>query len=90
MEDVQDLQQKIQKLESDHKAYVQFGAGCFIGIFATGMMLDQTHDPILWLCLVLLIGSLIGAIVIAVRKDLEKDRYVSELQSLKTSNSSNS
>ena len=85
MENAHDLEQKIQKLESDHKAYVEFGAGCFIGIFGTGLMLDHSHDPILWLCLVLLVISLISAIVIAVRKDMEKDRYREKLQKFSSS-----
>lgn len=89
MENVHDLEEKIQKLESDHKAYVEFGAGCSIGIFGTGLMLDRSHDPLLWLCLVVLVVSLITSIVIAIRKDLYKDQLVSQLQILK-SNPANS
>lgn len=84
MNDICTLTQKINKLESDHKDYVEFGAGCFMGIFGTGVMIDHYHDPFLWGVLFILCGSLVAAIVIAVKKDLEKDRYVLELQELKT------
>jgi hypothetical protein len=47
-------------------------------------MIDHYHDPFLWGVLFILCGSLVAAIVIAVKKDLEKDRYVLELQELKT------
>jgi hypothetical protein len=80
MEDINVLQQNIDKLERDHKAYVEFGAGCFMGIFATGVMIDHYHDPLLWLVLLALTGSLIAAIVITVKKDLLKDRYMKELE----------
>lgn len=79
MEDINVLQQNIDKLERDHKAYVEFVAGCFIGLIATGIMIDYHYDPLLWLVLLALTGSLITAIVIAVKKDLEKDSYMKEL-----------
>lgn len=79
MEDINVLQERIEKLEHDHKSYVEFGAGCFIGLIATGIMIDYHYDPLLWLVLLALSGSLITAIVIAVKKDLEKDSYVKEL-----------
>lgn len=80
MEDIIVLQQNIDKLERNHKAYVEFGAMCFIGLIATGIMIDYHYDPLLWLVLLALSGSLITAIVIAVKKDLEKDSYVKELE----------
>jgi F0F1-type ATP synthase assembly protein I len=85
MDDICILTQKINKLESDHKDYVEFGAGCFLGIFVTGTMIDHYHDPYLWLVLLALTGSLVAAIVIGVKKALEKDRYIAELKVL-TSN----
>jgi hypothetical protein len=80
MDDICILTQKINKLEADHKAYVEFGAGCFIGLIATGIMINYHYDPLLWLVLLALTGSLIAAIVITVKKDLLKDRYMKELE----------
>ena len=85
MDNICILTQKINKLESDHKDYVEFGAGCFLGIFVTGAMIDHYHDPYLWLVLLTLTGSLVAAIVIGVKKDLKKDQYIAELKAL-TSN----
>ncbi len=79
-----EIQQKIDKLERDHKDYVEFGAGCFLGIIVTGAMIDHYHDPYLWLVLLTLIGSLVTAIVIAVKKSLKQDQYADELRQLKS------
>lgn len=89
MHDSCHLERKIAKLNEDHKAYIEFGAMCFIGILVTGIEIDHTHDPLLWLVLLALIGSFVAAIVIGVKKDLEKERYVSELQSLASNPSNN-
>ncbi|MCL4431462.1 MAG: hypothetical protein M1300_03975 [Epsilonproteobacteria bacterium] len=82
MDDINTLSLKIDKLERDHKAYIEFGAGCFIGILAIGMMIDHHYDPFLWLVLFVLFVSLVSSIVIGVKKSLEKDRYIQELKSL--------
>lgn len=79
MENIDTLSLKIDTLKRDHQSYVEFGAGCFIGLIATGIMIDYHYDPLLWLVLLALSGSLITAIVIAVKKDLEKDSYMKEL-----------
>jgi F0F1-type ATP synthase assembly protein I len=84
MEDISILQQNIDKLERDHKAYVEFGAGCFIGIFATGIIIDYTHNYSLWFLILLLSIALIATIVIAVKQDMQKDRYCEELEQLQT------
>jgi uncharacterized membrane protein len=82
MEEIKALSLKIDKLKSDHKAYLEFSAGCFIGIFATAIMIDYHYDPILWLVLFALIVSLITSIIIGVKKSLEKDQYSEELKQL--------
>lgn len=85
MEDINILQQRIEKLERDHKAYVEFGVMCFIGILASGMIIDHTHNYSLWSVILLLSITLIATIVVAVKKDLEKDRYIEELQKYNSS-----
>lgn len=82
METIESLSQKIDKLECDHKAYVEFSAGCFIGVFAVGIMIDHTHNPFLWLVLFILTLSLIVSIVIAVKQDLKQDALKLELEGL--------
>lgn len=82
MEPVCDLQKKIDKIERDHQDYVQFGAGCFIGIFAIGIMIDHLHEPLLWLVLLALTVSLVISIVIAVKQGLKKDKLIAELEAL--------
>jgi hypothetical protein len=84
MEEINTLSFKVDKLERDHKAYIEFGAGCFIGILGTGIMIDHHYDPILWPILFILIVSLITSIVIGVKKSLEKDQYIEELRQLQT------
>ena len=84
MEEITVLQKRIEKLERDHKAYVEFGAMCFIGIIASGMMIDHTHNYSLWFVILLLSVSLISTIVVAVKKDLEKDKYIEELAAFKS------
>lgn len=85
MDEITILQQRIEKLEHDHKSYVEFGAMCFIGILASGMMIDHTHNHALWLVVLLLMVVLVTTIVIAVKRDLEKDRYIEELQKYNSS-----
>lgn len=84
MDDINTLSLKIDKLDRDHKAYIEFGAGSFIGIFATGMMIDHAYDPFLWLVLFVLFLSLIASFIIGVKKSLEKDQYLEELRQLQT------
>lgn len=84
MEDINVLQQRVEKLENDHKSYVEFGAMCFIGILASGMIIDHTHNYSLWFVILLLSVALISTIVVAVKKDLEKDRYIEELAAFKS------
>lgn len=79
MEEITVLEQRIKKLEHEHKSFVEFGAICFIGILASGMMIDHTHNHALWLLVLLLTAVLVTTIVIAVKRDLEKDRYIEEL-----------
>lgn len=88
MEEINTLSLKIDKLERDHKAYIEFGAGCFMGIFGMGIVIDHHYDPILWLILFSLIVSLVATIVIAVKKSLEKDQYMEEFRQLQTITSS--
>jgi uncharacterized protein (DUF983 family) len=85
MEEITILQQRIEKLEHDHKSFVEFGAMCFIGILASGMMIDHTHNYSLWLVVLLLTVVLVTTIVIAIKRDLEKDRYIEELQNYNSS-----
>lgn len=85
MEEINILQQRIEKLEHDHKSYVEFGAMCFIGILASGMIIDHTHNHALWLLVLLLTVVLVTTIVIAVKRELEKDRYIEELQKYNSS-----
>lgn len=82
MDDINTLSLKIDKLERDHKAYIEFGAGYFIGILGTGIMIDHHYDPILWLILFILIVSLVTSIIIGVKKSLEKDQYIEELRQI--------
>lgn len=80
MEEITVLEQRIEKLEHDHKSFVEFGAMCFIGILTSGMIIDHTHNYSLWFVIILLSVALISTIVVAVKKDLEKDSYVKELE----------
>jgi hypothetical protein len=57
MDDLKVLEQKIDKLDYDHKSYVEFGSMCFIGLFASGMMIDRYHYPLLWGVVFLLFAS---------------------------------
>lgn len=82
MEEITVLQKRIEKLERDHKAYVEFGAMCFIGIFVSGMVIDHTHNHSLWFVILVLSISLISTIVVAVKKELEKDRCSEKLAQL--------
>lgn len=84
MDDINTLSLKIDKLERDHKAYIEFGSGCFIGIFGIGIAIDHHYDPFLWLVLFVLFVSLVASFVIGVKKSLEKDQYVEKLKSLST------
>lgn len=84
MDDIKNLSLKIDKLESEHNEYVKFSAGCFIGIFGTGIMIDHHYDPMLWLVLLILTVSLVATIVIAVKKSLKKDQYLEELRQLQS------
>lgn len=85
MEEITVLEQRIKKLEHDHKSFVEFGAMCFIGILASGMMIDHTHNHALWFVVLLLTVALVTTIVITVKRDLEKDRYIEELQKYNSS-----
>lgn len=87
MEEITVLQKRIDKLERDHKAYIEFGAIGFIGILASGMIIDHTHNYSLWFVILLLSVALISTIVVAVKKDLEKDRYIEELATFKSNSS---
>lgn len=87
MEEINTLSLKIDQLERDRRVFVEFGSGCFIGIFGTGIMIDHHYYPILWLVLFALIGSLIAAIVIGVKKGLEKDQYIEDLRQLQSNSS---
>lgn len=82
MEQMTVLQEKIEKLEHNHKSFIEFGAMIFMGILATGMIIDYTHNYSLWLVILGLTIALIATIVIAVKQDLEKDRYTEELDKL--------
>lgn len=84
MEEINTLSRKIDKLERDHKAYIEFGAGCFIGILGVGIAIDHHYDPFLWLVLFVLFVSLIASFVIGVKKSLEKDQYLEELRQLQS------
>jgi F0F1-type ATP synthase assembly protein I len=84
MEQAAILQERIERLEHNHKSFVEFGAMIFIGILATGMIIDHTHKYSLWFLILLLTVALIATIVIAVKQDLEKDRYCEELGQLQT------
>ena len=85
MDEITVLEQRIEKLEHDHKSFVEFGAMCFIGILASSMMIDHTHNHALWFVVLLLTAALVTTIVIAVKRDLEKDRYIEELQKYNSS-----
>ena len=80
MKEIIVLQKRIDKLERDHKAYIEFGAMCFIGILASGMIIDHTHNHSLWFLIILLLISFIASIVIGVQADMEKDELSKELQ----------
>ncbi|MDD5052101.1 MAG: hypothetical protein PHO27_05135 [Sulfuricurvum sp.] len=83
LEEISVLEDRIERLEHNHKSFVEFGAMIFIGILATGMIIDHTHNYSLWFLILLLTGVMITTIVIAVKQDLEKDRYCEELASLR-------
>lgn len=87
MDDVNTLSLKIDKLERDHKEYVEFGAGCFIGILGIGIAIDHNYDPFLWLVLFVLFVSLVSSFIIGVKKSLEKDQYVEKLRQLQCNSS---
>jgi F0F1-type ATP synthase assembly protein I len=82
MEEISTLQERIEQLEHNHKSFVEIGAMIFIGILATGMIIDHTHNYSLWFLILLLTVALIATIVIAIRQDLEKDRYCEQLSQL--------
>jgi phosphate/sulfate permease len=82
MEEISALQKQIEQLEHNHKSFVEIGAMIFIGIFATGMIIDHTHNYSLWFLILPLSGALIATIVVAVKQDLQKDRYSDELEQL--------
>lgn len=88
MEQMTVLQEKIEKLEHNHKSFIEFGAMIFMGILATGMIIDHTHNHSLWFVILGLTIALITIIVIAVKQDLEKDRYREELAKLRLNVSS--
>lgn len=85
MEEITVLEERIEKLEHEHKSFVEFGAMCFIGILASGMIIDHTHNHALWFVVLSLTAVLVTTIVVAVKKDLEKDRYIEELQKYNSS-----
>lgn len=87
MDDLKVLEQKIDKLDYDHKSYVEFGSMCFIGLFASGMMIDRYHYPLLWGVVFLLFASLITTVVVGVKKDLEKDQHIQKLAQLQKNQS---
>jgi F0F1-type ATP synthase assembly protein I len=82
MEQAAILQERIERLEYNHKSFVELGAMIFIGILATGIIIDHTHNYSLWFLILLLTVALIATIVIAVKQDLEKDRCSEELGQL--------
>jgi F0F1-type ATP synthase assembly protein I len=82
MEEASVLQKQIEQLEHNHKSFVEIGAMIFIGILATGMIIDHTHNYSLWFLILLLSIALIATIVIAVKQDMQKDRYCEELGQL--------
>lgn len=84
MEEISALQERIERLEHNHKSFVEFGAMIFIGILAAGMIIDHTHNYSLWFLILLLTIALIATIVVAVKQDLEKDRCSEELGQLQT------
>jgi F0F1-type ATP synthase assembly protein I len=84
MEEISALQKQIEQLEHNHKSFVEIGAMVFIGILATGMIIDHTHNYSLWFLILLLSIALIATIVIAVKQDMQKDRYCEELGQLQT------
>lgn len=82
MEQAAILQERIERLEHNHKSFVELGAMIFIGILATGMIIDHTHNYSLWFVVLGLTIALIATIVIAIKQDLEKDRCSEELGQL--------
>lgn len=84
MEEVSALRERIERLEHNHRSFVEIGAMIFIGILATGMIIDHTHNYSLWFLILLLTVALIATIVVAVKQGLEKDRYCEELGQLQT------
>ncbi|MDD4950512.1 hypothetical protein [Sulfuricurvum sp.] len=84
MEEMFALQERIEQLEHNHKSFVEIGARIFIGILATGMIIDYTHNYSLWFLILLLSIALIATIVIAVKQDMQRDRYCEELGQLQT------
>jgi F0F1-type ATP synthase assembly protein I len=84
MEEMSALQERIEQLEHNHKSFVEIGAMIFIGILATGIIIDHTHNYSLWFVILLLTVALVATIVIAVKQDLQKDRYCEELMQLQT------
>ncbi|MDD2781954.1 hypothetical protein [Sulfuricurvum sp.] len=82
MEEISTLQERIEQLEHNHKSFVEIGAMIFIGILATGMIIDHTHNYSLWFVVLGLTIALITTIVIAIKQDLEKDRYREELSKI--------
>lgn len=82
MEERSALQERIDQLEHNHKSFIEFGAMIFIGILATGMIIDHTHNYSLWFLILLLSVALITTIVVAVKQNLEKDRYSEKLANL--------
>jgi F0F1-type ATP synthase assembly protein I len=84
MEEISTLQERIEQLEHNHKSFVEIGAMIFIAILATGMIIDHTHNYSLWFLILLLSVALIATIVVAVKQDLQKDRYCEELGQLQT------
>ncbi len=84
MEDCNTLSQKIEKLKRDRKAYIEFSAGCFIGLIGVGVAIEHKYDPFLLFLIFVLFVSLIASFVIGVKKALEQDQYELELKELQT------
>lgn len=83
MEEISVLEERIERLNHHHKSFVEFGAMIFIGILASLMIMDHTHNHSLWFVVLALNVALIATIVTAVKQGLEKDRYCEELASLR-------
>jgi F0F1-type ATP synthase assembly protein I len=83
MKTIDHLNYEIDRLESRHRFFIEFGAKVLMGMLATVFFIDHYNSQWLWLLLIGLIVTFITIVVSAVKSDLKKDTYTNELNKRK-------